>query len=386
MAKYTFSLSELIGQKLSPLQAALQASVDLMSSRFSVVGPQGAISAPLLAHRGEVDANGALFGAIAAFGHAINDRLDEFNAAPGQIRSVGWAQYTNVQSGAASEPQRGGDFALILDLGNDRCRLAIFQAKVAKPPGKDSHIELTQSTGPRVQLVQLAKTAVAAQLQRDGSCKWSDLNWVHYLAWGYGTRPATVPLCGLGALVRHALAFSESAGKKDTMPAEVKTHLRHPMDWESSPLDSLLRAGTQQESSGSKPSVDCKGWLELDYDQANAIAPPILKLMDVAVLRDPNLPRPQFLNELARLDVIGRNALLERLELFDSDGATGSGPTFGADSAENVAEGPALIAPDADKVAAALDDALLIAGHLRLARTKDEVKSVYGSPGKKKHS
>lgn len=384
MSNYTFSLSELIGQKLSPLQAALQASVDLMSSRFSVVGPQGAISAPLLAHRGEVDANGALFGAIAAFGHAINDRLGEFKT-PGQIRSVGWAQYTNVQSGATSEPQRGGDFALILDLGNNRCRLAIFQAKVAKWTRRGSHIELTQSSGPRVQLVQLAKTAVAAQLQTRGSCNWSDLNWVHYLAWGYGTRPATVPLSGLGSLVRHALTFSESAGEKDEMPAEVKKHLRHAMDWASSPLDSLLRAGTQQDSPGSKPSFDCKGWLELDYAQAAAIAPPLLKLMDVAVLHDPNLLRPEYLRKLARSDVIGRIALLDEQGLFDRDGATGSDAIFGAISEENVPEGSALFSHAADTIVAAeLDKALLKAGHQPVESTGDVPMSAGSTRGKSK--
>ncbi|KAA9001523.1 hypothetical protein FJU31_06095 [Stenotrophomonas cyclobalanopsidis] len=306
MEPYRFSLKELIDHDLSPVQAVLQASVDLVSSRFALAGSGSNVRAPLLEHRGEVDANGAFLGAIAAFGHAINDRMEEFPADQwGPCTSVSWAQYTNHYSGRSSEPQRGGDFALVLDLGGNHCRLAIFQSKVAKSAFGKRRIALTQHTGKRVQLVQLAKTAVGVQSLKRTALNWKNLDWVHYLAWDLDKRPATVPLSNLAPQVRLALEFSINNATGASMPRSVRRALSIEVDWDDSPLDQLLNLGSANANDAMGAPLTCRGWLTLTYSQAERVVPPILKIMDVAVLHS-RPGSPEFIHTLRQRDEASR--------------------------------------------------------------------------------
>ena len=217
----------------------------------------------------EESMTGALMGAIAA-------TVPWCAAAYADQSSPGCAWIRYRKSGATdSEPVTGADFALIIRLPGGTARGAVFQAKRIKSKNTmDIHhlspeLPKTPSRPKRkaeaqfLRIRDYAKDVLTACRRR--TPKFSDLSWVHYLAYR-SDRISCYSLDGLDDIDAH---YSK---KPTRSPGPIALSQR-----DSEELLWMLTMGASVA-----PGIDCQGWLTLKNEaETKAFAQIMIHLVDV---------------------------------------------------------------------------------------------------------
>ncbi len=157
----------------------------------------------------EETTTGALLGSIAATAPWA------FKAF-GQTPDFNWVRYPKSGNSKTAEPSSGADFALILRVAPNRCRIALFQAKRANKDGSFSvhQISPARKTESKIPEPQFLRLEDYANSLLDGAgglpTTATTLHWVHYISYEREAIIAT-PLSELQHISKHYRASRAAA-------------------------------------------------------------------------------------------------------------------------------------------------------------------------------
>ncbi|WP_155761156.1 hypothetical protein [Stenotrophomonas maltophilia] len=178
------------------------------------VALKGFITSAYFEGNDEETTTGALLGAIAAtapWAFKAFDQSPDFN----------WVRYPKSGSSQTAEPSSGADFALILRVTPDLCRVALFQAKRANRDGSFSVHQISparkmENKIPEPQFIRLEDYAHRLlDAVGDLPATASTLHWVHYISYEREAIIAT-PLSELQHISQHYRISRKSATESYT--------------------------------------------------------------------------------------------------------------------------------------------------------------------------
>lgn len=297
---------------LNPLRAAFRLSVmSLVRTRLS-------------ARLAEETMTGAFLGATAA---SVRICADAYSAPASPACT--WVQYAKSGSTVKSETVSGADFALLLRLGKNRARLAIFQAK--RKLWGTSTLDLGQSKQDKAKksgeeqfdrLLDYGKVVLKKGFDKDA--KLSDLSWIHYLLY----HPEELNCCAISELKeleKTSLTLDSGVMEKNDSSTDAEPPTRDmTVNFEGKSLASLISVldrGAMEVPVGAAKVPHVDGWLAIESEkQLEAVFKQLIDRIDIYYAEEKSGPSYEP-NPRSRLGARRQPNVDVFASLFNADGS-----------------------------------------------------------------